>query len=204
MQTVANKVFARIVGSKGSAWKPRDFLDLGSRSAVDQALLRLTAAGKIRRIGRGLYDRPVQGALVGPRSVSPAAVAKAAGRADAARVQPSGAVAANALGLSTQVPAQADFLTTANSRVIDAGGRTVRLRRVAPRRLALTVGATTVTEALRFIGADAAARLGPLDFTRIASALNDADVRSLQTGARHYPAWMRPTIEAILAARAAG
>jgi cell division protein FtsI (penicillin-binding protein 3) len=36
------------------------------------------------------------------------------------------AVAANALGLSTQVPAQADFLTTANSRVIDAGGRTVR------------------------------------------------------------------------------
>ena len=39
-------------------WVPADFTDLGSRDAVDQALHRLMRAGFIRRITRGLYDKP--------------------------------------------------------------------------------------------------------------------------------------------------
>lgn len=36
----------------------KDFLDLGSRAAIDQALARLTAGKTIRRICRGLYHIP--------------------------------------------------------------------------------------------------------------------------------------------------
>jgi hypothetical protein len=39
-------------------WTPTDFLDLGSRNAMDQALSRMAAARDIRRITRGLYDLP--------------------------------------------------------------------------------------------------------------------------------------------------
>jgi hypothetical protein len=46
-------------------WTPTDFLDLGSRDAVDQALSRMTAAEDIRRITRGLYDLPRLNALTG-------------------------------------------------------------------------------------------------------------------------------------------
>jgi len=42
-----------------------DFLDLGSRDAIDQALSRMTSAGDIRRITRGLYDLPRPNTLTG-------------------------------------------------------------------------------------------------------------------------------------------
>jgi hypothetical protein len=52
-------------------WTPTDFLDLSSRDAIDQTLSRLTSAGDIRRITRGLYDLPRSNTLTGdpdPRS----------------------------------------------------------------------------------------------------------------------------------------
>ena len=58
------------------AWTPSDFLDLGSRDAIDKALQRLTTAEQLRRIDRGLYDRPGFNKLTqksnppDPRSVS--------------------------------------------------------------------------------------------------------------------------------------
>src|ERR1019366_3880997 len=39
-------------------WTPSDFVDLASRDAVDKTLQRLTKAGTLRRIDRGLYDQP--------------------------------------------------------------------------------------------------------------------------------------------------
>ncbi len=42
-----------------------DFLDLGLRDAVDQALSRMTATGDIRRVTRGLYDLPRLNTLTG-------------------------------------------------------------------------------------------------------------------------------------------
>jgi hypothetical protein len=44
---------------------------------VDQALSRLTKAGKIRRIGRGVYDIPKDHPMLGPLLPDPDAVARA-------------------------------------------------------------------------------------------------------------------------------
>jgi hypothetical protein len=80
----------------------KDFLDIGGREAVDQALSRLARAGVIQRLGRGLYHRPG----INPRlgiTISPDAdeIADALGRQTGSRMAPSGAVAANRLGLFT-------------------------------------------------------------------------------------------------------
>ena len=48
----------RIQASPDAVWTAVDFLDLGSREAVDKALQRLTLADQLRRLDRGLYDRP--------------------------------------------------------------------------------------------------------------------------------------------------
>ena len=61
VQTVAEKVLRRIRASKGSVWSAGEFADLGSRSALDQALRRLWLAGTIRKVARGLYDYPQKG-----------------------------------------------------------------------------------------------------------------------------------------------
>ena len=41
-------------GPKAQAWTPLDFLDLGSRDAVDKALQRLVHSGHLRRLDRAL------------------------------------------------------------------------------------------------------------------------------------------------------
>ena len=66
MSSVANWIMKRISENAGERWvcAPRDFLDIGSREAVDQALSRLVKAGKLRRIGRGLYDQPRMSAVL--------------------------------------------------------------------------------------------------------------------------------------------
>ena len=43
---------------RGSVFVTRDFLELGSRAAVDESLSRLIKEAVIRRLGRGLYDYP--------------------------------------------------------------------------------------------------------------------------------------------------
>ena len=79
-------------------WTPTDFLDIGSRDAIDQALSRMTSAGEIRRITRGLYDLPRPNSLTGkPTNPDPRRVIDALARRDQARMLVDGLTAANDL-----------------------------------------------------------------------------------------------------------
>jgi hypothetical protein len=111
----------------GSAFTPRAFADLGSRAAVDQALSRLSKAGTIRRISRGVYDVPKNHPTLGPLSPDPDSVARAIADQSGYRLQPTPARAANALGLSSQVPAQIVYLIDGSSRKIKVGNQTIHL-----------------------------------------------------------------------------
>lgn len=62
-------IAARVRMTPGGVWTLADFLDLGSRDAVDKALQRLVAADELRRIDRGLYDTPRYNPLTGKASV---------------------------------------------------------------------------------------------------------------------------------------
>src|SRR5271165_7085278 len=116
-QSVDSQILARIRGrGEGSVLVPGDFLDLGSREAVDLALHRLARKATIRRLARGVYDFPKKHPVLGLLSPSADAVARALAGRDRTRLQPAGAYAANILGLSEQVPAKAVFLTDGPSR----------------------------------------------------------------------------------------
>ena len=60
MTGIADKIMQRVSVHDSGRWvcTPKDFMDLGSREAVDQALSRLTKAGRLRRVSHGLYDMP--------------------------------------------------------------------------------------------------------------------------------------------------
>ena len=115
---------------------PGDFLDIGSREAVDIVLHRLTRKGTIRRLARGVYDFPKEHPVLGLLQPSAEAVAKALAGRDHTRLQPAGAYAANALGLSEQVPAKAVFLTDGPSSDGEIGPMTIQLRRTTARNMA--------------------------------------------------------------------
>ena len=136
-QSIEYKVLSRIRGKgPGAVHVPGDFLDLGSRKAIDLALHRLTRPGVLRRLARGVYDLPKQHPVIGTLSPTPESIAEAIAARDHARLQPAGAYAANTLGLSEQVPAKATFLTDGPSRTVKIGPTTIQLRHTTPRNMA--------------------------------------------------------------------
>jgi hypothetical protein len=113
MQSIENKILSRIYGNgRGWTFFQKDFSDLGSRTAIDNALTRLLGKGTIRRVLRGLYDYPRYSELLsGQLSPDLNQVARALARKFGWRIQPSGAAAMNMIGLSTQVPAKVVYLS---------------------------------------------------------------------------------------------
>jgi len=123
-------------GGVPSVWTPQDFLDLGSRDAVDQVLHRMTGNGDVRRIARGLYDKPALNRLTGKAThPDPRAVVDALARRDQARILVDGVTAANDLGLSDAVPARIVVHTDARLKPIKLGNLQIDFKTTAPSRL---------------------------------------------------------------------
>jgi hypothetical protein len=179
---------------RGGVFTSTDFLDVAARAAVDQALSRLVKGGKLRRLARGLYDYPKVHPKLGALSPAPDDVARALARETGSQAQIAGAHAANALGLSMQVPAKSLYLTDGPSRRIVLGKRVVDLRHASPKHLiAPGSPAGTVVQALRHVGPVRAADVAQIAARR----LSTSDKRLLASNAVQAPAWMRPTLISI-------
>lgn len=169
---------------------PAEFLHLGSREAVDLVLHRLARKGTIRRLARGLYDFPRVHRVLGPLAPSAEAVAKALAGRDRTRLQPAGAYAANALGLSEQVPARAVFLTDGPTRTVKVGATTIQLRRTTPRNMAAAGRLSgLLIQALRFLGERHVTREHRGHLKRTLPA---PQRRALLKDLKLAPAWMHP------------
>jgi hypothetical protein len=121
---------------EGAPIVAKGLLHLGSRAAVDQALSRLARRGALLRAGRGLYVRPVE-TRFGTRAPAAEKVVSALAQQCGETVTSSGASAANALGLTPQVPTRTVFLTSGPSRKLHLGRQTVELKHAPRWQLAL-------------------------------------------------------------------
>ncbi len=189
---------SRIYGrGRGSVFTPSDFLNLGSRDAIDQSLHRLTESGTIRRIARGLYHYPESHPLLGEVAPSIEAVAKALAASEHVKLQPSGAYAANLLGLSEQVPAKVIFLTSGRARKVKLGKLIIEFRPTTPRRV-VAAGRPSglVLAALRYFGKD---HVTSERIAHLRNILSAEDRRQLLTDLPSAPAWLHPYLRAIAA-----
>lgn len=169
---------------------PADFLDIGSREAVGLALHRLARKGTIRRLARGVYDFPEEHPVLGPLQPSAEAVAKALAGRDRTRLQPAGAYAANALGLSEQVPAKAVFLTDGPSRTVRIGPMTIQLRRTTAKNMAAAGRLSgLLIQALRELGQE---HVTPERRAHLKRTLPAEKRRELIKDIKLAPAWMHP------------
>jgi hypothetical protein len=195
-QSIESKIAYRIRGmGRGSVVVPTDFLDLASRQAVDLALHRLAKKGAIRRLARGVYDLPKQHPVLGTLSPSADTIAQALAGRDRTRLQPAGAYAANALGLSEQVPAKAVFLTDGPSRTVKIGPMTIQLRRTTPRNMAAAGRLSgLVIQAFRELGKD---HITPARINRLKRMLPADKRQELLKDLTLAPAWMHPIFREI-------
>jgi len=121
MQTLAHEILAFAASlPEGEPLQAKALLHLGNRAAIDQALSRLAGRGQVTRAGRGLYLVPVE-TRFGTRAPEPGKVMEAIARASGETIASSGATAANALGLTTQIPIRMVYLTSGKSRTIVLG-----------------------------------------------------------------------------------
>ncbi|HFS0969460.1 TPA: DUF6088 family protein [Pseudomonas aeruginosa] len=171
---------------EGGVLSPKDFIHLGSRAAVDQALSRLAKAGKLMRVARGTYAAPVTSRF-GTRPPAPEKVVKAIAEQRGETLVQHGARAANALGLTQQVPIKEAFLTAGRSRTMKLG-KTEVLVQHAPRWM-LALGSSLAGEAVR-----ALAWLGQTHVSeavgKLHSTLPESEWHSLLANRSILPTWM--------------
>ena len=175
---------------EGGVLSPKEFLHLGSRAAVDQALSRLTQESRLLRVGRGTYVTPVFSRF-GTRAPAPEKVVESLAAQSGETVTPHGATAANALGLTQQVPIREVYLTSGRTRKLKLGRSEVLVKHVPRWMLALGTGqAGAAVRALAWMGpAHVNESLATLHRT-----LPNSEWRALASGRAALPSWMAQAI----------
>jgi len=112
---------------EGASVTAKMLLHLGRRPAVDQSLSRLARRGKLLRAGRGMYISPVTSRF-GTHAPSPHRLIAELSAQRGEDIVPSGAMSANSLGLTTQVPSQMIYWTYGRSRKLTLGKLVIRCR----------------------------------------------------------------------------
>ncbi len=200
MTAIAEKIMQRVSVHGRGTWvcSPKDFLDFGSRDAVDQALSRLVKTKRLRRVGHGLYDLPRLSKAL--KKFAPAdldAIIAAIARRDGVRIMPNGLVPANSLGLTNAVPAKPIYVTDGHSRTIKIGERTIQFLHASPSvvRWAGRPG-EPVVHALRWLGPRIT--LNDNDIVSILRRVLPDYVKSdLLDNSRDLPGWALPVVRSI-------
>jgi hypothetical protein len=199
MLNLAYRILKRVRVHGRGKWvcTPKDFLDLGSRAAVDQALSRLVKSGLLRRISRGMYDFPRMSQVLNrPAPPNVDAAVNALARRNNARIMPDGIVAANQLGLTNAVPAKTSYVTSGATRTLKIGGRTVYLRH-ARQRLMIWDGrpGASVVQALYWLGSNVTSNPEIIDILK--KRLSDDVKADLMKGIKLLPSWIISIVRKI-------
>lgn len=200
-QLIADRIAAAL---QAQVWTPLDFLDLGSRDAVDKALQRLVSGGQLRRIDRGLYDTPRINRLTNRPAVADYRhIVDALARRDQVRMLVDGLTAANDLGLTTAVPSKVVIHTDARRRAIQLDNLTIEFKRTAPSKLCWAGRpAMRIVQALHWLKDTLTADRDRI-LARLSSVLADprygkALRDDLRTGLPTLPAWMQDIVRELL------
>ena len=196
MSSLPRRIMKLATGSpEGTLLCPSALLHLGNRAAVDQALSRLARKGELMRICQGVYVLPIQ-TRFGPRPPAVEKVIASLSGIWGETIVPCGGAAANALGLTTQVPVRSVYLTSGPNRKLTLGELTIELRH-AP-RWQLAAPYRPAGEAVR-----ALSWLGPgeveTQLDMIGLKLSAEDFEELAASRAVMPAWIAEPLSALVA-----
>lgn len=196
MQSVENKILSVIKTKKyGTILFASDFADAGERKTINKAFERIALSGKIIRLARGIYCKPKVDTEFGFGVMYPSVdnVAQAIAQRDKCRIVPTGDTALNKLGLSTQVPMNAVYLTDGTPRRIKIyNGRGILFKHVVPKRLDFKSELIMlITFALQTLGQG---NLSEEQFSRIKQLLSNEPKERISEDLKLIPGWIRSII----------
>lgn len=181
--------------SRGRIIFANDFSDFGSGYAVRHTLSRLCKNGVILRLAEGIYLFPKIDKKLGLGVLYPSidTIAKSIAKKDKARIVPTGLYALNQLGLSSQVPANAVYLTDGSPRRIKIGkGQGILFKHTAPKNLAFKSDmAMLVVFALKEISKD---NVTQAQLERLKNVLQQVPKQEIMQDVKLMPDWIKGII----------
>jgi hypothetical protein len=178
--------------TKGTLFFTEDFVEFGSAKALE----RLVNQGELSRVARGIYARLDVSPVLGELLPTTEQIALAISRRDMARIMPTGALALNALGLSTQVPMNVVYLTDGAARKIEIGRRKIVFKKSVPKNLAAKGKISgLVIQALKDIGKD---QVTDHEINIILDHLRKEEVTHVQHDIKLAPEWIRAILRKVL------
>lgn len=196
MESTENKIEKSIKRQRrGKLLFASDFALCGNTEAIFKALQRLHKSGLIMRVAHGIYYYPKinQNKYIKSKYLSPSIdeIAYGIAKRDKIRIVPTGSYALNTLGLSTQVPANAVFITDGAPRRIAVGkGRGILFKHTSEARSLAYKSKLLmlIVSALREIG-EGKATSQQLEI--IKTHLSNISQKELESDIQLMPLWVR-------------
>ena len=180
----------------GACFSRSDFASLGNRLAISQALSRLERAGILSSPVRGYYFRRRKSKLLNV-DMPPdyAELAAAIARNSGWTIIPCGDIAANDLGLSTQVPAVWSYVSTGPYRTYEVGKMRLEFKHTANRELFnMSKKSALCVQAIKALGREG---VTPEMLKRLDLALSDREKSALLGETQHVTSWVFDVIKRI-------
>lgn len=138
MKSSKNQIETKILKSSvGEIFFAEDFYAYGSPGNIRLTLFRLVNEGILERLAQGIYLKPKKDPLLGTIYPTTEEIAKQIAQRDKARIAPTGVLALYLLGLTTQVPLKAVYLSDGSQREIKIGNRTIQFKKTVPKSFAI-------------------------------------------------------------------
>lgn len=137
-----------------SAFVTSDFTDIADYQNAKKCLLRLEEEKFVRRVLRGVYDKPYFSGLLNEFS-SPdlGEISRAIARNYSWKIAPTGATSLNLLGLSAQVVSSCEYYSSGQYKNYEVGKMTIRfLHRSSKELLYLSHESALVVSAIKELG----------------------------------------------------
>ena len=183
---------------EGSVFITSDFLDLADTPTINKALSRLSSEGTIRRVVRGVYDRPSFSVLLQENSAPDTNLAaKAIARNFGWTIVPCGDTALNLLGLSTQVPATWQYVSDGPYREYTIGNRVLQFKHGANKDVSgLSDKFALIVQALKALGKG---NIDDRTLEKLASVLDPEERQAFLKDTQHRTAWINRVAKELAA-----
>lgn len=193
----ANIIKTRIMNSpEGSVFTTVDFADVIENSRVGVILSRLEEDGVIRRVMRGIYDKPVYNDFLKEYlAPSPSLVAEALARNFGWTIVPCGDTALNILGLSTQVPAAWSYVSDGTYKEYTYDNTTIKFKRTTNKEISkLSYKTALIVQALKALGKD---NIDDTIINKLKNDLTDEEKATALLEAKAATSWIYEYIKLI-------
>ena len=180
----------------GSAFVTSDFTDLAEYETVKKTIARLEKKGAIRRVLRGVYDKPKFSSLLQEYAVPiPDQIAHAIARNYNWTISASGNTALNQLGLSTQVPADWSYISSGSYKEYTFGNVTLTFsHRSDSQMIGMSEKTLIIIQALKAIGQG---NVSDADIKQIRNLFSSDERRTILLESRHTISWIYEEIKEI-------